>query len=221
MKSITKPLCLLAVISSPLAYSQILNGDFEQWNGSAPTQWSVIDAGIAVSPSSEQIKSGGLAAQVVVNTGTQSNTDLLQTINVEQGKTYPFSVSVYHTEGNVKARLVVDGYHNYSDPQQVNQWQELAHNYTASSNKTINVGLRFYDEAGFDGSEVVYVDNFQPTETSTQPPVENCSDHEVVLTLTTDNYGSETSWELKNSQAQVLFSGQGYESSTLLKRPCV
>ncbi|MGY0597150.1 endonuclease [Vibrio sp. JZG10] len=218
MKSITKPLCLLAVISSPLAYSQILNGDFEQWNGSAPTQWSVIDAGIAVSPSSEQIKSGGLAAQVVVNTGTQSNTDLLQTINVEQGKTYPFSVSVYHTEGNVKARLVVDGYHNYSDPQQVNQWQELAHNYTASSNKTINVGLRFYDEAGFDGSEVVYVDNFQPTETSTQPPVENCSDHEVVLTLTTDNYGSETSWELKNSQAQVLFSGQGYESSTTVEK---
>ncbi|HHF3024850.1 TPA: endonuclease [Vibrio diabolicus] len=218
MKSITKPLCLLAVISSPLAYSQILNGDFEQWNGSAPTQWSVIDAGIAVSPSSEQIKSGGLAAQVVVNTGTQSNTDLLQTINVEQGKTYPFSVSVYHTEGNVKARLVVDGYHNYSDPQQVNQWQELAHNYTASSNKTINVGLRFYDEASFDGSEVVYVDNFQPTETSTQPPVESCSDHEVLLTLTTDNYGSETSWELKNSQAQVLFSGQGYESSTTVEK---
>ncbi len=219
MKSITKPpLCLLAVISSPLAYSQILNGDFEQWNGSAPTQWSVIDAGIAVSPSSEQIKSGGLAAQVVVNTGTQSNTDLLQTINVEQGKTYPFSVSVYHTEGNVKARLVVDGYHNYSDPQQVNQWQELAHNYTASSNKTINVGLRFYDEAGFDGSEVVYIDNFQPTETSTQPPVESCSDHEVLLTLTTDNYGSETSWELKNSQAQVLFSGQGYESSTSVEK---
>ncbi|EOD5263017.1 carbohydrate binding domain-containing protein, partial [Vibrio parahaemolyticus] len=102
MKSITTPLCLLAAVSSPLAYSQILNGDFEQWNGNAPTQWSVIDAGIAVSPSSEQIKSGGLAAQVVVNTGTQSNTDFLQTINVEQGKTYPFSVSVYHTEGHVK-----------------------------------------------------------------------------------------------------------------------
>lgn len=86
MKSITAPLCLLAAVSSPLAYSQILNGDFEQWNGNAPTQWSVIDAGIAVSPSSEQIKSGGLAAQVVVNTGTQSNTDFLQTINVEQGE---------------------------------------------------------------------------------------------------------------------------------------
>lgn len=68
MKSITAPLCLLAAVSSPLAYSQILNGDFEQWNGNAPAQWSVIDAGIAVSPSSEQIKSGGLAAQVVVNT---------------------------------------------------------------------------------------------------------------------------------------------------------
>ncbi|EIZ0687957.1 endonuclease [Vibrio parahaemolyticus] len=218
MKSITAPLCLLAAVSSPLAYSQILNGDFEQWNGNAPTQWSVIDAGIAVSPSSEQIKSGGLAAQVVVNTGTQSNTDFLQTINVEQGKTYPFSVSVYHTEGHVKARLVADGYHGYSNPQQTNQWQELTLNYTATTTKTIDVGLRFYDEAGFDGSEVVYVDNFQPTETSTQPPVESCSDHQVVLTLTTDNYGSETSWTLKNSQAEVLFSGQGYESATTVEK---
>ncbi len=90
MKSITKPLCLLAVISSPLAYGQILNGDFEQWNGSAPTQWSVIDAGIAVSPSSEQIKPGGLAAQVVVNTGTQSNTDLCKPLMWSKGKPIRF-----------------------------------------------------------------------------------------------------------------------------------
>ncbi|MCV5216298.1 hypothetical protein OFC53_34240, partial [Escherichia coli] len=86
---------------------------------------------------------------------------------------------VYHTEGHVKARLVADGYHGYSNPQQTNQWQELTLNYTATTTKTIDVGLRFYDEAGFDGSEVVYVDNFQPTETSTQPPVESCSDHQV------------------------------------------
>ncbi|MCV5959275.1 hypothetical protein OFO30_28230, partial [Escherichia coli] len=65
MKSITNSLCLLAAVSSPFAYSQIINGDFEQWNGNVPTQWSEIDAGITVSPSSEQIKSGGLAAQVV------------------------------------------------------------------------------------------------------------------------------------------------------------
>ena len=103
MKSITKPLCLLPLICSPIAYAEVLNGDFEQWNGNAPTQWSVIDSGIAVSPTSDPHQSGGLAAQVIVNTGTQSNTDFLQTINVEQGKTYPFSVSVYHTEGNVKA----------------------------------------------------------------------------------------------------------------------
>lgn len=86
MKSTTAPLCLLAAVSSPLAYSQILNGDFEQWNGNAPTQWSVIDAGIAVSPSSEQIKSGGLAAQVVVNTGTQSNTDFCKPLMWSKGK---------------------------------------------------------------------------------------------------------------------------------------
>ncbi|AQW61316.1 endonuclease [Vibrio owensii] len=223
MKSITKPLCLLPLICSPIAYAEVLNGDFEQWNGNAPTQWSVIDPGIAVSPTSDPHQSGGLAAQVIVNTGTQSNTDFLQTINVEQGKTYPFSVAVYHTEGNVKARLVVDGYHSYSNPQQTNQWQLLTHSYTAASNKTINVGLRFYDESGFDGSEVVYVDNFQPNQNGgTQPPVESCNDNEVLLTLNTDSYGSETSWELKDSQSQVLFSGQGFESSkTYEKTMCL
>ncbi|MEZ9544256.1 hypothetical protein AB4209_20220, partial [Vibrio sp. 10N.286.48.C11] len=39
-------------ITSYLLSSHVLNGDFEQWNGNAPTQWSVIDSGIAVSPTS-------------------------------------------------------------------------------------------------------------------------------------------------------------------------
>ncbi|HEQ3585644.1 endonuclease [Vibrio harveyi] len=224
MKSIAKPLFILPLLCSPFAYSDVINGDFEQWNGNTPTQWAVIDSGIAVSPTSNQVQSGGLAAQVVVNTGTQSNTDFLQTINVEQGKTYPFAVSVYHTEGNVKARLIVDGYHGYSNPKQTNQWQQLTHSYTASSNKTINVGLRFYDESGFDGSEVVYVDNFLPNQDGggTQPPVESCNDNEIQLTLTTDSYGSETSWELKDSQSKVLFSGQGFDSSkTYEKTMCL
>ncbi|ASI94090.1 endonuclease [Vibrio rotiferianus] len=224
MKSIAKPLFILPLLCSPFAYSDVINGDFEQWSGNTPTQWTVIDSGIAVSPTSNQVQSGGLAAQVVVNTGTQSNTDFLQTINVEQGKTYPFSVSVYHTEGNVKARLIVDGYHGYTNPNQTNQWQQLTHSYTASSNKTINVGLRFYDESGFDGSEVVFIDNFLPNQDSggTQPPVESCNDNEILLTLTTDSYGSETSWELKDNQSKVLFFGQGFDSSkTYEKTMCL
>ncbi|KHT35712.1 endonuclease [Vibrio sinaloensis] len=213
MTTKTINLTLLAVLCSPIATAQIQNGDFEQWNGNTPESWSTIDSGISLAPANDQIQTGGLSAKVTVNTATQSNTDLLQTISVEQGKSYPISVSVFHTEGKVKARLFVDGYQGYSDPNKTNQWQALTHSYTATSTKTIQVGVRFYDITGFDGSEVVYLDNFQPTQSS-EPPAPSCEHNAVQLSLTTDQYGSETSWEIKNSSGNTAASESGYESST-------
>ncbi|MEZ8381614.1 endonuclease [Vibrio splendidus] len=201
----------VALLCSASAHAQIQNGSFENWEGNVPSGWSVIDSGIAVSPSTDPVNNGSFSTQVTVNTGTQSNTDFLQTISVEQGKTYDFSVDVYHTEGNVKARLFVDGYLGYSNNGLTNQWQALTHSYSATSTKDIVVGIRFYDDAGFDGSEVVYLDNFQPTET---PPTQSCNDTSAALTLVTDNYGSETSWSLKNSVSQTLYSGSDYQSNT-------
>ncbi|PTO81996.1 endonuclease [Vibrio splendidus] len=204
----------VALLCSASAHAQIQNGSFENWEGNVPSGWSVIDSGIAVSPSTDPVNNGSFSAQVTVNTGTQSNTDFLQTISVEQGKTYDFSVDVYHTEGNVKARLFVDGYLGYSNNGLTNQWQALTHSYSATSTtstKDIVVGIRFYDDAGFDGSEVVYLDNFQPTEA---PPTQSCNDTSAALTLVTDNYGSETSWSLKNSVSQTLYSGSDYQSNT-------
>ncbi|CAK2620346.1 Endonuclease I [Vibrio crassostreae] len=202
----------IALLCSASAHAQMQNGSFESWEGNVPSGWSVIDSGIAVSPSSVPVNNGSFSAQVTVNTGTQSNTDFLQTIRVEQGKTYDFSVDVYHTEGNVKARLFVDGYLGYSNNGLTNQWQALTHSYSATSTKDIVVGIRFYDDAGFDGSEVVYLDNFQPTET---PPTQSCNDTSAALTLVTDNYGSETSWSLKNSVSQTLYSGSDYKNNTI------
>lgn len=210
-------LTLLSLLCSPAALSQVANGGFEQWSGNSPINWTTIDSGISVSPSSNQIHSGGLSALVSVNTGSQSNTDLLQTVRVEQGKTYPFSVAVYHTEGKVKARLLIDGYQNYSDPSKTNQWQTLSYSYTATSNKEIQVGVRFYDITGFDGSENVYIDSFLPTD-SAQPPTETCANNEVIFNLTTDQYASETSWNIKNDQSVVVESGQGYENSTTYEK---
>lgn len=209
---ITK-LSLIALVCSPMAFAQIQNGDFEQWNGNTPSNWTVIDPGISVAPSSAQIKSGGLSAQITINTGTQSNTDFLQTVSVEQGKTYPFSAAIYHTEGKVKARLIVDGYQNYSDPSKVHQWQDLSYTYTATSSKNIQVGLRFYDVAGFDGSEAVYVDNFQPSDSS-EPQPTSCDKTNLTLSLTTDQYGSETSWNIKDNASSIVSSGEGYDNST-------
>lgn len=208
---------LTALILSPsVALADVTNGDFEQWNGSTPTGWSTIDSGISVTAASDKVKTGSKSAKVTVTTGSQSNTDFLQSVSVTQGQTYDFSVSVYHTEGKMKARLYVDGYRGYSVPTRTGQWQEVSYSYTASSSKDIKVGVRFYDVNGFDGSEVVYIDNFQPTQSSVTPPPEppvGCSDTDVTLTLVTDDYGSETSWSLKNSSSQTLFSGNSLSSN--------
>lgn len=204
-----------ATLLSHSAMAQVTNGDFEQWSGNSPQGWSTIDSGISVSPTSDQVKSGGIAAKIVVNTGSQSSTDFLQSLSVEQGKSYDFSASVFHTEGGIKARLYVDGYRDYSVPSKTDQWQDVAYRYTATADKNIVVGVRFYDVSGFDGSEVVYLDNFQPTETATTPiPGDTCTKTKATLTLVTDEYASETSWLLKNSSNQELYNGSDYSNST-------
>ena len=191
------------------------NGDFEDWSGNTPNNWSTIDSGITLSPSSSIVNSGSLAAKVEVNTASQSNTDLLQQVTVEVGKSYLFSSWVYHTKGGVRARLIADGYQGYSNPALLNQWQQISYTYTATSNTTINVGLRFYDVSGFDGSETVYVDSFTPGsgDTTTPPPPVGCADNTVNLALTTDNYGEETSWQITNAQGIAVASGGGYSGN--------
>lgn len=183
-------LSALTLLSTSATYAQVTNGDFESWTNNTPNGWTTIDSGIALSQSSSVFKSGKLAAAIAVNTGTQSETDFTQLVQVEQGKTYQFSVSLYHTEGKVKALLIVDGYQGYSNNGLVNQWQDLTFAYTATATKEIAVGLRFYDMTGFDGSETVYIDNFQPTETTTTPTEPtSCANTTATLTLITDQYG--------------------------------
>ena len=59
------------------------------------------------------------------------------------------------------------------------------------------------------------VDYFQPTSNTASDEDEDATDStETVLTLITDNYGRETSWDIKDSNSQVLYSGSGYESNT-------
>ncbi|KKC99362.1 endonuclease [Photobacterium halotolerans] len=149
------------------AVAQLSNGDFESWTNGSAAHWTIIDSGISVSETNSQVYSGSSAAAITVNTGTQSSTDFRQTVSVTRGETYDFSVWIYHTEGNVAARLYVDGYLDYSIPANTGQWQQLRYSYTAGSTTNIEVGLRFYDQPGFDGSEVVYVDRFEPSEGGT------------------------------------------------------
>ncbi|MBH0050911.1 endonuclease [Pseudoalteromonas sp. SWYJZ19] len=207
-----KLLSTALLLGSLPVMANVANGDFEQWTGNTPSSWSTIDSGISLTRSTSTVKSGSSSAAVNVTTGSQSNTDLLQQVAVEAGKTYNFSADVYHTEGKIKARLYVDGYQGYSNQAQTNQWQTVSHSYTASSNKTISVGLRFYDVSGFDGSETVYVDNFLPNADGSAST--SCTDNSLTLTLNTDNYGSETSWAVNNNQGSAVANGSGYASNT-------
>ncbi|WP_404341485.1 endonuclease [Pseudoalteromonas mariniglutinosa] len=203
------------VFATASSFANVQNGDFESWSTNTPDHWGVIDNGISVSADNSIVHSGTLSAKVVVNTASQSNTDLQQIVTVEAGQNYQFSSWVYHTEGGVKARLIADGYHIYSDPTLINQWQKISYQYHASSNGTINVGLRFYDVSGFDDSETVYVDSFSPTmDNSIPPPQSGCNDHELSLALTTDNYGEETSWQITNIQGSILVAGGSYAANS-------
>ncbi|MGO2012600.1 MAG: endonuclease [Pseudoalteromonas sp.] len=204
------------------SFAAITNGGFEHWSGNSPSNWNTIDSGITLLQSSNIVNSGSLAAKVAVTTATQSNTDLQQNVKVEAGQSYLFSTWVYHTEGGIKARLIADGYQGYSNPALLNQWQQLSYQYTASSSATINVGLRFYDVSGFDGNESVYVDTFTPTSEATSPPPTVCTDNGVDFTLTTDNYGEETSWKIINNQGVNVASGNGYSANeTYSEQACL
>ena len=213
MKSIIKVASLVGgLLYLPSALGTVTNGDFEQWSGNNPTGWTTIDSGISLSPSTQFVRQGSRSAAVNVTTGSQGSTDLRQSVDVVSGQTYNFSVWVYHTEGNISTRLYVNGYQGYSNESQTGQWQQLTHSFTATSNASIEVGLRFYDRSGFDGQELVYVDDFLPRSESSGGS-NGCSGTEGTLRLITDNYGSETSWRITQNGTTVE-SGSGYSSNT-------
>ena len=199
--------CLL--FSALPVTANMVNGDFEHWTDSTPHSWSTIDSGIRISQSTHIIKSGNSSAAVEVTTQSQDNTDLLQKVAVEAGKTYRFSADIYHTEGHVRTRLYVDDYQGYSNESLVNQWQTISYSYTASTTKIINVGLRFYDVTGFDGTETVYVDNFLPTTGSVQNNNDSTSS---ILTGYYVTAQSLTGYALKTELYNIInnHNSQGY-----------
>ena len=207
-------LCLLTMMSGNVM-AEVANGTFESWTNASPTSWTTIDSGISVNQETAIVKSGTSAAAITVNTGTQSSTDFLQSVALTSGQSYNFSTWVYHTEGGVKARLYVNGYQGYSNESLVNQWQQVTFNYTATSSGNIDVGLRFYDATGFDGSETVYVDDFQPAAADNGGGDGSCANTQATLALTTDDYASETSWTIKDSSKT-----SGVSIGTLVKNTC-
>lgn len=114
MKKYLGALVLLTAFNQ-WATADVVNGGFESWTSGNPDGWTTIDTGIDVSQANSIVYSGSSAASVTVTTGTQASTDLRQTVAVSAGQIYDFSVWVYHTEGQVAARLYVNDYLDYSD----------------------------------------------------------------------------------------------------------
>jgi len=112
MRKLTRlsPLTVLLVLAVGLtsnAQNIISNGDFESWSGGNPDGWTTIESGITVTEETTIIYEGSSSASIDVTTGTQGDTDFRQTVSVIGGTDYNVSVWVYHTEGNMKARLYV------------------------------------------------------------------------------------------------------------------
>ncbi len=168
-------LFMLALSYQPLSAQLVVNGDFESWTAGVPDGWTTIETDIAVVEENTIVNGGSASASVNVLSGTQGDTDLRQSIPLVEGVVYRASVWIYHTEGGVAARLYTDNFANYSDETIVGAWQELTTTFTAGSTGDLEVGLRFYDQASFDGEEIVYVDDYSiealtnPTVTITSP----------------------------------------------------
>lgn len=149
-----------------ISQSIVVNGDFESFTGSTPDSWTLIDSGITTEEETVIINEGTKSLKITVNTAAQANTDFRQSINVTGGVEYTYSVDIYHPSGDndARARLYIDDYENYSDPTITDSWQTITTMITPSSDGVIEVGLRFYDVSGFDGSSVIYIDNLQVTD---------------------------------------------------------
>lgn len=149
-----------------ISQSIAVNGGFESFTGNTPDGWTLIDSGISTEEETTIINEGTKSLKITVNTGTQASTDFRQDIDVVAGVEYTYSVDIYHPAGDndARARLYIDGYENYSDPTTTDSWQTLTTMFTPTTSGTIEIGLRFYDVTGFDGSSVIYVDNLLVTD---------------------------------------------------------
>jgi len=105
--------------------------------------------------------------------------------------------------------------------------EDFSYNWTGNilTNQTEIVSL---PEVSFSILEnnSVQVELSQPNGVDDEDPTNNLLDKEftmamaiqyqnVVLELKTDEFGSETSWDLKDSQGSILYEGTGYENNTV------
>ncbi|WP_062056792.1 CAP domain-containing protein [Aquimarina longa] len=139
------------------------------------------------------------------------NTDIPKDVVAPSAPANLTITNVSHAEANIKWDVSTDnvgvaGYKVY-----VNGIENVTVATTTASLKNLTpetayeVYVTAYDKAG-NVSEISTKANF----TTNMAP--DCT--EIVVAITFDNYASETSWEIKNKNEQVVLSGSGYQDNT-------
>lgn len=195
--AILASLFLVLAFNTNYAQDVVANGDFEAWTAGAPDDWTTIESGITLTEETTTVHGGSAACNVLVTTGTQGDTDFRQSVDVVAGTTYDVSLWVYQVDTTVSVRLYVGNYQNYSDASLQNEWQEMTYTYEATTTQTIEIGTRYYDQAGFDTQAEVIIDDFsmtaqvvtEPTVTITSPMEDDViPSSDVTVEFVTQNF---------------------------------
>ncbi len=160
---------LFGISGNVVAQNLLENGDFEVWDGDSPTGWTILKEGITVAQEAT-IVHGGSASAAVTLTDNKAKTDFGQEMQfiADSGATYILSVWAYHTEGTNFFAWVIGkpGAYNFSsssgihtDNTILNEWQEFTWQWTSFTNDTVSVFFRSYNQEGFDGEEIMYLDD--------------------------------------------------------------
>ncbi|MGB0523530.1 MAG: T9SS type A sorting domain-containing protein, partial [Flammeovirgaceae bacterium] len=121
----------------------------------------------------------------------------------------------YHMNGTAMGSLVLEASSDNGSTWS-NVWSISGSQGTAWQSATVDlasytggsVQLRFLATSGSGWSSDIAVDNISVSTSGGGGGGGGTST--VVLTLVTDNYGSETSWELRNSSGTAIATGSGY-----------
>jgi hypothetical protein len=179
-----------------LAQNLVQNPGFEQWTGDLPDFWNLDDS-IAVCRESGTIHGDAYSAKVTLLTQSQEFADLhSDLVAVRSGLEDTFSIWVLDQDPAGKARIGVwwEGSSAYYGAYSKDStgWQRLVAIRTCPAGvNSVSIGLRFYDDAAWDGDAVFYVDDAYVTEPPgniapviadvTHRPTNPCSTNIVVV----------------------------------------
>lgn len=138
----------------------------ETLSAQVPENWQ-DDTGITTFKESGLVYEGDYSCGITVNTGTQADCDLSNTIGIPVNAGETFKVSFwYFTSEHVRLRAALDWNEgsatyspNYAGPTSTGDWEEFTYESTVPDNVTVvNLRIRSYDLSGFTAPETQYVD---------------------------------------------------------------